>query len=121
MHQSLFQALSDPTRLRIVDAMRAGELAVSEIVVQVEIRQSGVSRHLRILQEAGLVAMRPVGQRRLYSLTRAPFDALGEWLDTYRRMWESRLDRLDAALDQRTAAHHAAVHSPQTNTTESSA
>ena len=108
LNPNIFQALADPTRLRIIDAMRAGELAVNDLVAQVDIQQSGVSRHLRILQEAGLVAMRPVGQRRLYSLQRAQFDALGHWLAAYRLTWDSRLDRLDTALDRRSASRAAA-------------
>lgn len=95
----IFQALADPTRLQIVEAMRLGECAVGDIVERMEIRQSGVSRHLRILSEAGLVQMRPDGQKRLYSLRREAFDRLEAWIALYRRHWESRLDRLGAALE----------------------
>lgn len=63
MQANLFQALADPTRLRIVEAIKAGECAVGDIVERMEIHQSGVSRHLRILSEAGIVQMRPDGQR----------------------------------------------------------
>lgn len=95
---AIFQTLADPTRLRIVEAMRRGECAVGEIVERVDIQQSGVSRHLRILHEAGLVGVRPDGQRRLYSLRPEPFVELDAWLDGYRAMWESRLDRMTAQL-----------------------
>ena len=98
MDAQIFQTLSDPTRLRIVEAMRGGECAVGELVDRVDIKQSGVSRHLRILHEAGLVRVRPEGQRRLYSLCPEPFRELDAWLDGYRAMWESRLDRLGAQL-----------------------
>jgi DNA-binding transcriptional ArsR family regulator len=100
----MFHALGDPTRFRIVEAMKAGECAVGDIVERMDIHQSGVSRHLRILTEAGIVQMRPDGQKRLYSLRQEAFDQLEAWVAGYRRHWEARLDRLGAALErQRTA------------------
>lgn len=96
----VFQALADPARLHIVEAMRAGECAVSDIVARMEIHQSGVSRHLRILAEAGIVQMRPLGQKRLYSLRKDAFDRLEEWVARYRGHWEARLDRFGAALEK---------------------
>lgn len=96
-----FQTLADPTRLRIVEALAAGEQAVGDLVRAVDIDQSGVSRHLRILGEAGFVTMRPDGQRRLYSLRPEPFRAIDGWVAAYRKLWEGRLDRFDAALAQR--------------------
>ncbi|MDE2365770.1 MAG: winged helix-turn-helix transcriptional regulator [Betaproteobacteria bacterium] len=98
---NIFQALADPTRLRIIEAMKAGECAVGDIVERMEIHQSGVSRHLRILSDAGIVQMRPDGQRRLYSLRREAFDQLDAWIAGYRRHWEARLDRFGAALERR--------------------
>jgi DNA-binding transcriptional ArsR family regulator len=98
---SLFQTLADPSRLRIVEAMRRGECAVGDLVQHVDIQQSGVSRHLRILHDAGLVRVRPDGQRRLYSLCPEPFRELDAWLDGYRAMWEARLDRFGAELERR--------------------
>jgi DNA-binding transcriptional ArsR family regulator len=98
MHVSSLQALADPTRFSIVEILRDGELTVNEIVGNVEIDQSGVSRHLRILHQAGFVQMRPVGQKRLYSLRPEPFQDLDAWISTYRRMWEKRLDRFAEAL-----------------------
>jgi DNA-binding transcriptional ArsR family regulator len=103
MDMKIFHALADPTRLRIVETMKAGECAVGDIVERMDIHQSGVSRHLRILQEAGVVQMRPEGQRRLYSLRPEAFDALEAWVAGYRRLWEGRLDRFGAALAQRRA------------------
>ena len=101
---SLFHALADPARLRIVEAMRSGECAVGDIVERMDIHQSGVSRHLRILAEAGIVQMRPDGQKRLYSLRKEAFDQLEAWVAGYRRHWEARLDRFAAALERRQAA-----------------
>ncbi len=96
-----FQILADPTRHRIVEALRHGEQPVNELVVRASIHQSGVSRHLRILHDAGFVAMRPAGQRRLYSLRPEPFHALDRWLAQYRKLWEKRLDRLEEALEKK--------------------
>src|SRR3954470_13803419 len=98
---ALFQALADPARLRIVETMKSGECAVGDIVERMDIHQSGVSRHLRILAEAGIVQMRPDGQKRLYSLRKEAFDELEAWVAGYRRHWDARLDRLGAALDRR--------------------
>jgi DNA-binding transcriptional ArsR family regulator len=97
----LFQALADPTRRLIVESLRSGERPVNDIVGQAGIHQSGVSRHLRILHEAGFVSMRPEGQRRLYSLRPEPFRELDKWLAQYRSLWEARLDRLEEALKDR--------------------
>jgi DNA-binding transcriptional ArsR family regulator len=98
---TMFQALSDPARLRIVEVMKSGECSVGDIVDRMEIQQSGVSRHLRILAEAGIVQMRPDGQKRLYSLRREAFEQLEAWVAEYRRHWDARLDRLGAALERR--------------------
>ena len=103
MQESAFQALADPTRLRLVEALSAGEQAVGDLVRAVDIDQSGVSRHLRILGEAGFVSMRPDGQRRLYSLRPEPFRAIDDWVGSYRKLWEGRLDRFDEALKRRRA------------------
>ena len=96
-----FQTLADPTRRRIVEALREGERQVNDIVERAGIHQSGVSRHLRILHEAGFVSARPVGQRRLYSLRPEPFRQLDQWLAQYRGLWEARLDRLGDALEEK--------------------
>lgn len=100
MHLDTFETLADPTRRRIVAALRDGERPVGDIVLQAGVHQSGVSRHLRILHEAGFVTVRPDGQRRLYALRPDPFRELEAWLADYRRLWEARLDRFGAALDQ---------------------
>src|SRR5262245_14571392 len=97
VHGDAFLALADPTRRRIVEALSAGEQPVGDIVERAGIHQSGVSRHLGILNEAGFVLMRPDGQRRLYSLTGEAFQELEEWLAKYRGMWEARLTRFGTA------------------------
>src|ERR1700753_2708567 len=101
---SVLQGLADPARFRIVEAMKARECAVGDIVARMDIHQSGVSRHLRILTEAGIVQMRPDGQKRLYSLRKEAFDRLESWVAEYRRHWEARLDRFGGALERQRAA-----------------
>jgi len=100
MHDGLFEALADPTRRRIVEVLREGERAVNDLVEAVRIHQSGVSRHLGILSEAGFVQVRASGARRLYSLRADRFRELNVWLTQYRSLWEHRLDRFAAALER---------------------
>ena len=104
MHIDVFQTLADPTRRRIVEALRGSEQAVNDIVDRVSVHQSGVSRHLRILHEAGFVRVRPDGPKRLYSLCPGPFRELDSWVAGYRNLWESRLDRFAGALDRKQKA-----------------
>jgi DNA-binding transcriptional ArsR family regulator len=101
MHLDVFETLADPTRRRIVQALRDGEQQVNDIVRQAGIHQSGVSRHLRILHDSGFVSVRPNGQRRLYALRPEPFRELEAWLAGYQRLWGARLDRFGAALEER--------------------
>jgi DNA-binding transcriptional ArsR family regulator len=102
VHSEVFETLADPTRRRIVEELlRKGERQVNDIVVAMDIHQSGVSRHLRILSDAGFVQMRPDGQRRLYSLRPEPFQALEAWITGYRALWEGRLDRLGAVIQRK--------------------
>jgi DNA-binding transcriptional ArsR family regulator len=104
MHVGVFQILADPMRLRIVETLRGGEHAVTDLVHKVEIHQSGVSRHLRILHEAGFVQVRPEGQKRLYSLRAEPFRQLDAWVANYRSFWEARLDKFADALTRKQKA-----------------
>jgi DNA-binding transcriptional ArsR family regulator len=100
MQLDVFQALADPTRRRIIEVLRDGERQVGDVVESAGVHQSGVSRHLRILNESGFVSMRPDGQRRLYALRAKPFQELDAWLTGYRRLWAARLDRFGAALEK---------------------
>ena len=103
-HVDPFQIIADPTRRRIVEVLRDGEQPVNDVVERLDIQQSGVSRHLRILRDAGYVRVRPEGQRRLYSLRPEPFRELEVWLESYRRLWEGRLDRFEKAVEEKTKA-----------------
>jgi DNA-binding transcriptional ArsR family regulator len=98
MHVSTLRILADPTRLQIVEVLRSSEHSVNDIVKYVDVDQSGVSRHLRILQGAGFVRVRPDGQKRFYSLCPGPFRNLDAWLGQYRQLWEGRLDKFGEAL-----------------------
>jgi DNA-binding transcriptional ArsR family regulator len=101
-----FGVLSDPTRLRIVEALRGGERSVGTLVSTLAVCQPGVSRHLRILHDRGFVRVRADGQRRLYSLRPQPFRDLDRWIHDYRDLVEDRLDRLEELVDSENATSH---------------
>ena len=108
MIHSSFETLADPTRRSIVEVLAAGERQVGDIVARAGVHQSGVSRHLRILHDAGFVSVRPDGQRRFYALKPEPFRELDDWLSKYRSLWEARLDRFGAALEKQRKRRRAA-------------
>ncbi|KGM33938.1 ArsR/SmtB family transcription factor [Inquilinus limosus] len=93
-----FAALADPTRLRIVEMLAAGERGAGEIAGEFAMSGPAVSQHLKVLREAGLIAVRPEAQRRIYTLDQKGFDAMDEWLRRIRRFWGGRLDELERQL-----------------------
>jgi DNA-binding transcriptional ArsR family regulator len=95
------EALADPTRRRIVELLADGERSAGEIASHFRTARPGVSRHLRVLREQGLVQARADGQRRLYSLDPAPLAELDAWLARYRGFWTNRLDALDTEIRRR--------------------
>ena len=95
------EAIAEPHRRRILELLLDGEAAVGELVDAIGISQPGVSKHLRVLREAGLVAVRADGRRRLYALDPDPLLELDLWLAPYRRLWAGRLDALGRHLDER--------------------
>ena len=95
------EALADPTRRRIVELLADGERSAGEIASHFSTSRPGISRHLRVLREHGLVRARGEAQRRLYSLDPAPLQELDEWLHRYRRFWVNRLDALDTEIHRR--------------------
>ena len=97
-------ALADPTRRRILELLADGELEAGEIAAQFSISRPGVSRHLRVLRESGLVRVRPEAQRRHYSLDPAPLAELDAWLARYRAFWTNRLDALETEIARRRRA-----------------
>jgi DNA-binding transcriptional ArsR family regulator len=96
--QEILSALAEPNRLQIVELLRRRPLAVGEIVERLGLRQPQVSKHLRVLNDAGLVEVQPVGQQRIYRVRAQALKELDAWLDPYRRTWDERYDRLDEVL-----------------------
>jgi DNA-binding transcriptional ArsR family regulator len=93
------QALAEPTRFQIVELLRAGPRPVGDVVSQLHLRQPQVSKHLRVLSDAGIVGVRVDAQRRIYELRPAPLQELEAWLESYRQIWEANYQRLDAVLE----------------------
>ena len=99
MENSTFGLLADPTRRRLLDALRVRDRTVGELVEMLELSQPAVSKQLRILREAGLASVRVDAQRRIYSLTPDRLRALDEWLAPYRAFWQDRLADMEKTLD----------------------
>jgi DNA-binding transcriptional ArsR family regulator len=95
------QVLGDPQRFAIVGLLRDGERSVGDLVDHLHLTQPAVSKHLRILKEAGVVSSRADAQRRLYRIQPEPLAELDDWLAPYRQLWTTHLDRLEDHLDQR--------------------
>ncbi|MDQ1391452.1 MAG: hypothetical protein QOF30_429 [Acidimicrobiaceae bacterium] len=97
----ILQALAEPNRQAIVELLRDGERPVGELVEELHMSQPAVSKHLRVLKEAGVVEARVDAQRRLYRIRPEPWAELDDWLGTYRQLWTTSLDRLEDHLDRR--------------------
>jgi DNA-binding transcriptional ArsR family regulator len=97
---STFDVLAEPTRRRILDLLREAERPVNELVTSLNVSQPGVSKHLRVLREAGLVEARVEAQRRVYRVRPDPLAEIDAWLAPYRRLWAKRLDALERHLDE---------------------
>jgi DNA-binding transcriptional ArsR family regulator len=91
-------ALADPIRLQIVEMLAERERDAGELASAFPVSRPAVSRHLRVLREAGLVQVRPEAQRRVYALDPRPLEDLARWLDRYRQFWGQRLDALETEL-----------------------
>ena len=98
---SAFEAIAEPTRRRIVELLADGERSAGEIASHFPTSRPGISRHLRVLHEHGLVTARVGGTRRLYSLDPSPLAEVDEWLERYRGFWTNRLDALDTEIHRR--------------------
>jgi len=96
---STFHVLAEPTRRQILDLLREDERPVNELVAKLRISQPGVSKHLRVLREAGLVEVRHDAQRRFYRVRAEPLAEIDAWLEPYRGLWAGRLDALERHLD----------------------
>jgi DNA-binding transcriptional ArsR family regulator len=97
---TVFDVLAESRRREILDLVRDGERSVSELVTALSMSQPAVSKHLRVLREAGLVEARVDEQRRLYRLRPGPLRELDAWLAPYRQSWDASLDKLAAHLDE---------------------
>lgn len=95
-------ALAEPNRFRIVELLRDGPRAVNDIGERLELNQPQVSKHLRVLKEAGLVDVQPSAQQRLYELRPQPLQQLHGWLERYRLLWDPRFRELDTVIAELT-------------------
>jgi DNA-binding transcriptional ArsR family regulator len=95
-----FEVLAEPTRRRILDLLQPGEQSVGDLVGRLGLSQPGVSKHLRVLRDAGLVSVRRDAQRRWYRIRPEPLALVDAWLEPYRRFWTDRLDALGRHLDE---------------------
>ena len=96
----MFEVLAEPNRRRILDLLREDERPVGDLVRELRISQPAVSKHLKVLKDAGLVDVRADAQRRLYRLRPDPLREIDEWLTPYREAWRDRLDALERHLDE---------------------
>lgn len=101
-----FDVLAEPVRRRILDDVRDRERSVGELVQRLHLSQPGVSKHLRVLREAGLVEVRRDAQRRLYRVRPEPLAEVDSWLEPYRRLWSDRLDALERHLQEKGEKQH---------------
>lgn len=101
-----FEVLAEPNRRRILDLLRVSERPVGELVNELDVSQPAVSKHLRVLREAGFVEVRVDAQRRLYRLRPEPLQLIDRWLAPYRELWSSRLDLLERHLDEMAKEEH---------------
>lgn len=98
--KELLQAISETNRFQIVELLKNGPLTVGEIAERLQLRQPQVSKHLKVLSEAGLVQVQPEANRRIYKLRAQPFHEFQDWLYSFRQIWEERMDSLDAYLQE---------------------
>lgn len=101
MQQDLFSVLAEPARRNILDQLRLGETSVTELVDRLDLSQPSVSKHLKVLREAGFVSSKIAAQRRIYRLELERIKAIDEWLEPYRAMWKRNLEALEQHLDQK--------------------
>jgi len=97
----LFKLLSDPIRREIVETLVTGPLDAGAISARFSVSRPAISRHLKVLREAGLVTVETDAQRRIYHLEPEPLEGLDHWLDRYRRFWGDRVDRLARHVEER--------------------
>ena len=99
----IYTAIAEPNRRKILDTLQTGEKPVSALVQAAGMSQPVVSKHLRMLRDAGLVEVKPHGQQRLYSIRHQPLRELADWLAPYEKFWSARFDELEKHLDAQAA------------------
>ncbi|WP_202404754.1 metalloregulator ArsR/SmtB family transcription factor [Shimazuella alba] len=99
MNMDIFEVLAEPHRRFMLDLLRIRERSVGELVKESHLSQPGVSKHLRILREAGLVKVRSAAQKNIYSICPKPLREIDAWLELYRHFWSDKLDALESFLD----------------------
>ncbi len=100
MKMTTLSALAEPNRLHIVELLREGPLTVGQITEQLGLNQPQVSKHLRVLSDAGIVEVQPMANRRIYKLRPQPLQELNDWLESFHHLWEERFDRLEQYLQE---------------------
>jgi len=108
-----FAALADPTRRAILARLASGECAVTELAEPFAMSMPAVSKHLRVLERAGLIARRREAQWRPCRIEAGPLKEVANWTDRYRHIWEQRLDRLDKCVRERKAKEKEKSHGPK--------
>jgi DNA-binding transcriptional ArsR family regulator len=98
--EAILLAVADDSRRTLLESLAGGPATAGELAALLPIARPGVSRHLRVLREAGLVEVRHEGQRRIYSLRPEPLAEIDEWLGRYRNLWVQRLDALHSEIDR---------------------
>jgi len=104
-----FAVLAEPTRRRILDELRRSESSVGRLVTVLEVSQPALSKHLKVLRDAGFVSCRTAAQQRIYRVETAPLRAVDGWLAPYRQLWERHLDALERHLERSAARPDPAV------------
>lgn len=99
INQDVFQAIADPTRRALLDALREGEQPVNQLAGRFRITLSAVSQHMRVLRESGLVQVRAIGRERYYTLRAEPLREVADWVQRHESFWQRKLDALGAHLD----------------------
>jgi DNA-binding transcriptional ArsR family regulator len=99
MESTIFAALSEPSRLRIVELLKTRPMSVNEISEALSIRQPQVSKHLRVLGDSGIVTGEALARQRIYHLEAEPFEQIGNWLESFEQLWDVRLDSLGSFLE----------------------
>jgi DNA-binding transcriptional ArsR family regulator len=102
-----FTALGEPNRYRIVELLRTGPRAVNDIGERLGMNQPQVSKHLRVLKQAGIVDVEPRAQQRLYELRPEPLEAMADWLERFKQIWKARFDELEAVIGEIKAKENA--------------